>query len=247
MRILSKLQTAHLVWSRSGLSGLYETAMYRYFWPIGARLLSPSAKRWEELRYWRRQARDGALDNSWYDHLFTVPFGLTVSDYAGKRVLDIGCGPRGTLEWAVDALERVGLDPLVSRYRGLGIAAHSMTYVEARSEAIPYADARFDYVTCINALDHVDDVRLSLGEMARVLRSGGSLLVIVDVGHEPTLSEPHCLSWEVLGQVSGFETLRLKKFKRRGGAAQSVYAGVELGDNDRVGREGALLAMLRKN
>ena len=31
---------------------------------------------------------------------------------------DIGCGPRGSLEWATMAAERVGLDPPVNKYLG---------------------------------------------------------------------------------------------------------------------------------
>ena len=32
--------------------------------------------------------------------VYTVVFGLTRDDFAGKAVLDVGCGPRGSLEWA---------------------------------------------------------------------------------------------------------------------------------------------------
>jgi len=38
-------------------------------------------------------------------------FGLSKDFYKGKKILDIGCGPRGSLEWADMTLERVGLDP----------------------------------------------------------------------------------------------------------------------------------------
>ena len=38
-------------------------------------------------------------------------FNLDKSFYKNKRILDVGCGPRGSLEWDDMALERVGLDP----------------------------------------------------------------------------------------------------------------------------------------
>ena len=57
-------------------------------------------KLWTELLYWRlRKLDEGDLTNEHYEEFFTVYFGLSVADYKGKRVLDIGCGPRGSLEW----------------------------------------------------------------------------------------------------------------------------------------------------
>ena len=69
-----------------------------------------SFKRYHELRYWRSVTRpirnDSAKlehERSHYEHFFTAFFGLTRADYAGKRLLDIGCGPCGSLEWAAEA------------------------------------------------------------------------------------------------------------------------------------------------
>src|SRR4051812_22831359 len=85
-----------------------------------------------ELRYWQdRRQTEGRFKNDWYEPHFTRHFGLTRDDYAGQRVLDIGCGPRGSLEWASMALERVGLDPLAELYQGLNGGRQAMTYVTA--------------------------------------------------------------------------------------------------------------------
>ena len=65
-------------------------------------------------------------------------FDLEPSFYEGKRILDIGCGPCGSLEWADMAAERVGLDPLVPQSMELGAKKHEMTYVAAPSEKIPF-------------------------------------------------------------------------------------------------------------
>lgn len=56
---------------------------------------------------------------------------MALEELAGRRVLDVGCGPRGSLEWADRARVRVGLDPLVDAYRELGVADHAMGYVAA--------------------------------------------------------------------------------------------------------------------
>jgi ubiquinone/menaquinone biosynthesis C-methylase UbiE len=48
--------------------------------------------------------------------------------------------------------------------------------------ALPFADTRFDAVSCVEALEFMADPRQGLGEMARVLRPGGTLLVTNRVG-----------------------------------------------------------------
>lgn len=151
-----------------------------------------------EYAYWRsRLAEEKQFGNSFYGRMFTRSVGLRYDFYAGKRILDVGCGPRGSLEWATHAAERVGVDVLVGRYRRFGIESHSMRYVEAGAEDMPFEDGYFDVVTSFNALDHVEDVRASLREMARVLRPGGMLVLVVDIHRRPTVAEPHALPWDL--------------------------------------------------
>lgn len=154
-----------------------------------------------ELDYWlgRARAEDGHLENRHYEHFFTGWFGLDAGFYAGKRMLDVGCGPRGSLEWAGMAARRAGVDPLADAYRRrLGTGAHAMEYLAAPAEAIPAPDASFDVVSSFNSLDHVEDVGAAAAEMLRVLAPGGTLLLGVDVNHAPTPTEPHQLGWDVL-------------------------------------------------
>ncbi len=169
------------------------------------------SKEQAEFSYWQvRQQAEGVLTNSHYERFYTTEFGLTAADYAGKRVLDIGCGPRGSLEWAADASERVGLDPLVARYRKLGIDSHRMTYVEGGAESIPFPDGSFDIVAAFNALDHVDDPNAAIAEFTRVTAPGGVGLLIVEVNHPPTPTEPQSLGWDLLERFSGWETVTEK-------------------------------------
>ncbi|HEX2412056.1 MAG TPA: class I SAM-dependent methyltransferase [Solirubrobacteraceae bacterium] len=167
-----------------------------------------SDKHREELAYWRgRRDDEGRLSNTHYEHYYTTAFGLTKQEYAGKRVLDVGCGPRGTLEWADVAQERVGLDPLVPDYAELGIDRHAMTYVAAGAEDIPFPDRHFDIITTFNALDHVDDVDAAIGGITRVAALGAICLLLVEVNHAPTATEPHNLSWDLLDRFVGWQVL----------------------------------------
>ncbi len=49
--------------------------------------------------------------------------------------------------------------------------------VQQTAEALPFADAAFSAVTCLEALEFLADERSALREMVRVLRPGGVLLV----------------------------------------------------------------------
>ena len=64
-----------------------------------------------EFNFWKGMfvEVDGHLPDSHYEPLHTQVYGLTRADYRGKRILDIGCGPCGSLEWADMADQRVGL------------------------------------------------------------------------------------------------------------------------------------------
>lgn len=161
------------------------------------------AKSAGELAYWRQRVdAEGQLMNHWYKWFYTDCFGLSDADYADARVLDIGCGPRGSLEWADMTAERVGLDPIADDYLELGAADHKMTYVQAGAEAIPFPDGYFDAVFSFNSLDHVDDVDAAISEIKRVTKRAGIFLLLVDIHREPTPQEPIVLDWSV---VNDFE------------------------------------------
>ncbi len=103
-------------------------------------LFLPAFKRRCELKYWKGRyfKQSGHLSNSHYEPLYTDVYDLQRKDYNAKHVLDIGCGPRGSLEWADITAQRVGLDPLVPAYLKLGADKHKMEYVAASgSEQYP--------------------------------------------------------------------------------------------------------------
>jgi ubiquinone/menaquinone biosynthesis C-methylase UbiE len=149
-----------------------------------------------ELDFWQRlfSLSNGRLWNGHFEPLLTTVYDLEPNDFRGKKVLDIGCGPCGSLEWANMAAERVGLDPLARKYMTLGAAKHAMRYVAAPSERIPFPHGYFDIVSCLNALDHVDSFEGTIAEIKRVTRKGGLFLVSVEIDHLPTVCEPLVIS-----------------------------------------------------
>ena len=96
----------------------------------------------------------------------------------GKKLLDVGCGG-GFLceEFAGIGFDVTGIDPSRNTIRAAGEhAAQSglrIGYLEGRAEAIPFGGSSFDYVSCCDVLEHVDDVNTAISEIARVLKPGG--------------------------------------------------------------------------
>jgi SAM-dependent methyltransferase len=98
------------------------------------------------------------------------------------RWLDCGCA-EGDYAVALSgrgASSVVGVDLIperIERARERWAAAGDVTFSVAAAEQIPYADGYFDRVLLNEVLEHVEDERLVLREMWRVLASGGHLVV----------------------------------------------------------------------
>lgn len=203
-------------------------------------------KEFSELFFWRLKYRSGqAFHHAHYAYFFTEFVGLSTAWYKHKSILDIGCGPRGSLEWADMCKERIGLDPLAEKYQRLFRQTHRMKYVSAYSEAIPFEDGYFDLVSCFNALDHVHDLSLTCHELKRVLKSGGILIVVCDIHAYPTLTEPQQVPWDLdtlfftdckvlekrvlerKYKTKFYENLRLNKSKKKPSGEGILYLKLE--------------------
>lgn len=163
--------------------------------PIAMRLFPVWWKQLHELHYWKNKKKsEDILSNEHYRYFYTTQFGLNEDDYQGKTIVDIGCGPRGSLEWASMASRRIGIDPLADEYKKLGADRHQMEYINAPSERMPFEPGECDIVCSFNSLDHVEDVDRTIDEIKRITRVGGKFLLLVEVNHEPTDCEPHYLT-----------------------------------------------------
>jgi demethylmenaquinone methyltransferase/2-methoxy-6-polyprenyl-1,4-benzoquinol methylase len=70
----------------------------------------------------------------------------------------------------------IGIDPSA----GMMTVARSepISLVQGRAEALPFADATFDFLTLGFALRHLDDLERVFAEFRRVLRPGGMVLLL---------------------------------------------------------------------
>ena len=103
----------------------------------------------------------------------------------GKRLLDVACGSGGpALRIATKTgCSVVGIDmheDAVSTANSLaahdGLSDRAEFRVANAAEPLPFPDAFFDAITCIDAINHLPDRPRVLSDWARLLKPGGRLL-----------------------------------------------------------------------
>lgn len=127
----------------------------------------------------------GDWRDEWWDTDFLQLMGRRLRLADVVSALDVGAG-RG--HWGRTLLPHLhptatmtGLDrdaAWVAEARAAPtLGARPMEFVEGSAEALPFADARFDLVTCQTVLMHVADPRVVIREFFRVLKPGGLVLL----------------------------------------------------------------------
>lgn len=91
--------------------------------------------------------------------------------------LDVGAGPGKLIRHLANglALDAAACDHHVELFPDdLGVAVDQ---VNIDREPLPYADARFDIVTSSEVVEHLENYRRAIREIARVLRPGGVVVL----------------------------------------------------------------------
>lgn len=94
-----------------------------------------------------------------------------------QAMLELGAGS-SPLVTELPAPRRVACDLSADMLR----AGDRFTRAVADAQRLPFADASFDGVFCINLLEHAPDPRRVAQESARILRTGGKFLAVTPNG-----------------------------------------------------------------
>lgn len=167
-----------------------------------------------ELKFWRtRFELEKSFDSCTKAMLnkYTDVLGIGPNEFCNAKVIDIGCGPRGTLhEFQADI--KIGLDPLSDIYMAEFRMNHDMLYLKAYSEDIPLPSNYMDYVLSVNSLDHVDDVDKTLKEIHRILKPTGVFYACINLAHGSLVTEPHMFTKEsIISQLSALFRVNITK------------------------------------
>jgi ubiquinone/menaquinone biosynthesis C-methylase UbiE len=126
------------------------------------------------------------LREHWWNDAFTAFLEETLRPRPGKSILDVGCGT-GTAEVSLSRLRLsqmrlVGVDLLLERVRTATAATRGINarvlYASADACHLPFANGSFDSTFCVAVLQHIRDIGRAVGELARVTRPGGRVLVV---------------------------------------------------------------------
>lgn len=125
----------------------------------------------------RKSGRDRRFERRVRKAMGEIADGLNVVKSA-HGVLDVGC----SLGYVLEAGRRLGLQSA-----GVDISQHAVKVCRERGltaevgtlDALPFADAAFDIVVMKHVLEHTPQPQVALGEVHRVLRPGGAVVIAV--------------------------------------------------------------------
>jgi ubiquinone/menaquinone biosynthesis C-methylase UbiE len=145
----------------------------------------------------------------------------------GERVLEVGPGtgyytldvahwlsPSGRLD--ILDLQQAMLDHTMRRVRGRGLT--NVTASNGDAGRLPYGDATFDAAFLVTVLGEIPDQDAAVGELARVLKPGGRLVV------GELFGDPHWVSPARLRRRAEAAGL---SFVRRAGSPAGYFARFE--------------------
>jgi 2-polyprenyl-3-methyl-5-hydroxy-6-metoxy-1,4-benzoquinol methylase len=134
----------------------------------------------------RREAfREDIGQNSWLTATEQDQFLTWLELGADKTLLDVACGSGGPALRiaAATGCSIVGIDlhdQAICTAKSLAAQRnqeeHSQFLVVNATEKLPFPDATFDAITCIDAINHLPDRPRVIAEWARLLKPGGHLL-----------------------------------------------------------------------
>lgn len=118
--------------------------------------------------------------------------GLQEIDLLSNQIVDLGCGPAGIFMVFKNA-KLTAVDPLLDKYDSN--LSHFKKSMYPNVDFCPISienfnpDKKFDYVFCLNAINHVADLKVSFDKMVDCLSPKGILVVSIDAHNSSLLKQ----------------------------------------------------------
>jgi SAM-dependent methyltransferase len=144
-------------------------------------------------------------------------------DVNAERVLEVGCG---TGRWLVElhpvAREVYGIDLSRGMLQQARQRPEFLSLICGQASHLPFPDAMFDLVFCVNAFHHFLQPRAFIAEARRLLRPGGALAIS---GMDPHAGRDH---WYLYDYFVGTPETDVRRFSSSGTIVDwMVAAGFE--------------------
>ncbi|MCA1660425.1 MAG: bifunctional glycosyltransferase/class I SAM-dependent methyltransferase [Verrucomicrobiaceae bacterium] len=148
---------------------------------------------WTMFRFWRWEAPQGDVGGMTLRRMATLaPYNRWLHErfehYLGSRILEVGSGVGNQTRYFVDERDRVVASDIEPHYvRELVGRFGERTNVRVASYRFPLRDQdhtelrdeRLDTIVCMNVLEHIEDDAATLSDFAKVLPTGGHLVLLV--------------------------------------------------------------------
>jgi ubiquinone/menaquinone biosynthesis C-methylase UbiE len=118
------------------------------------------------------------------DRLMGVEAALValIREHNVEYALEVGCGTGRWLQGLrTSKIKLSGLDPSTGMLKEAQNLNLPCDLICGRAEQLPFPDATFDLIFCVNALHHFEDPYAFTNQVTRVLRPGGLLVVVGQV------------------------------------------------------------------
>ncbi|MEM6379652.1 MAG: class I SAM-dependent methyltransferase [Bacteroidota bacterium] len=140
-----------------------------------------------EIRWWQQYLRNKDVNEYlqakkayWQRVLETI--NLKVPDQS--LVLDAGCGPAGVFMVLPDQ-KVMAIDPLLEQYKNKNHHFNPLNYPWTTFKRLGLEELdiknHFDYVFCLNVINHVKDIDRALDNLVNATKSGATLVLSIDV------------------------------------------------------------------
>lgn len=120
----------------------------------------------------RAQSSLGISDTAIYKAILRV---MQKAGVQGGTLLDVGCGEGHLRRFALEVVDRyIGTD--IVRYQGFPPEAEFLS-TNLESGCVPFADDSMDVVAAVEVIEHLENPRAFVRELARCVRPGGVVVV----------------------------------------------------------------------
>ncbi len=141
---------------------------------------------WEQhADWWQREFTDG-VDPEYTEQILPI-ISENLADCG--TVLDIGTGEGQVARMlATNGHTVIGADPVGAQIEKARARGAGPIYVRAPADRLPFSDGSFDGALACLVFEHIDLVDEAISEAARVVRSGGTFLLLLN---HPLLQTPN--------------------------------------------------------
>ena len=162
---------------------------------------------------WRSYYKGNLVQRWWKGRIAKAVWKAIPSN---SKLLDIGCGSSPIIGRYKNA---IGIDVNEEKLRFLKEQYPNIETRTMSAETLDFPDEYFDYVICIELLEHLEDAEKAITEIARVLKRGGKVVLAT-----PDYARKH---WYIVEQFTAYKDEHVTKFTRRKLEAICKKAGLE--------------------